>query len=649
MAIVKMNKFTLLAFESKKDALLEKLQGFSEVEFINLQNEDYLEDNKELKELFKDNIDSEFAKCEEELSKARFALDFLRTYVPQKSGLKAMREGKRALTLNELKESVNKSNWQDLYEKLKEKEVHLANLENEKTKLEGVIESLKPLEGLDVSFEELKSIKTPYFLGSVSKQYENELMASLSDYYVETISVNSDDIFLLVLAYKDNKDQVEDVLRGFGFSGFKTEQKDTPIRIIHESMDRIEKIESEKFFIKEELSILEEEAKTLELVFEYYSNVYQRKTVKTHFLKTDKVSLIQGWIAISDNEDFKKIVKDTLGEDYYLGFEDVKSEEIDDVPIRLQNNDLNKSFENITEMYSMPKYDEIDPTPLLTPFFLIFFGMMVADIGYGLLVLIGSIIALKVLKLDKGQRQFAKFFFYLSFPTILFGFIYGAFFGDLLPLPALIDTNKDVTTILIMSVAFGVIQIFFGLGIKAYILIRNGRPFDAFCDVGSWIITLVSIGAFGFGAFAGNGVVKTVGMWCMIIGMILIVVTQGRHMKSVGGKLGEGLYSLYGITGYIGDLVSYTRLMALGLAGGSIAGALNLIIGMFPGVAFFIFGPVVFILGQLFNLGLSLLGAYVHTCRLEYVEYFSKFYDGGGKPFKPFKTLDKYIDIKKEI
>ncbi|GAA0070200.1 V-type ATP synthase subunit I [Clostridium sardiniense] len=649
MAIVKMNKFTLLAFESKKDTLLEKLQGFSEVEFINLQNEDYLEDNKELKELFKDNIDSEFAKCEEELSKARFALDFLRTYVPQKSGLKAMREGKRALTLNELKESVNKSNWQDLYEKLKEKEVHLANLENEKTKLEGVIESLKPLEGLDVSFEELKSIKTPYFLGSVSKQYENELMSSLSDYYVETISVNSDDIFLLVLAYKDNKDQVEDILRGFGFSGFKTEQKDTPIRIIHESMDRIEKIESEKFFIKEELSILEEEAKTLELAFEYYSNVYQRKTVKTHFLKTDKVSLIQGWIAVSDNEDFKKIVKDTLGEDYYLGFEDVKSEEIDDVPIRLQNNDLNKSFENITEMYSMPRYDEIDPTPLLTPFFLIFFGMMVADVGYGLLVLIGSIVALKVLKLDKGQRQFAKFFFYLSFPTILFGFIYGAFFGDLLPLPALIDTNKDVTTILIMSVAFGVIQIFFGLGIKAYVLIRNGRPFDAFCDVGSWVITLVSIGVFGFGSFAGNGIVKTIGMWCMIIGMVLIVVTQGRHMKSVGGKLGEGLYSLYGITGYIGDLVSYTRLMALGLAGGSIAGALNLIIGMFPGVAFFIFGPVIFILGQLFNLGLSLLGAYVHTCRLEYVEYFSKFYEGGGKPFKPFKTLDKYIDIKKEI
>ncbi len=649
MAIVKMNKFTLLSFESQKDNLLKKLQGFREVEFINLQNDEYIQGKEALEGLLKDEVDSEFAKCEEDLSKARFALEFLRAYVPQKSGLKAMREGKRTLTLTELEEVVNKSNWIDIYSMLKEKEVHLANLENEKTKLEGVIDSLKPLEGLDVSFEDLKSMKTPYFLGSVSKQYEEELKSSLEDYYLEIISKTNDDIFFLCLAYKDNEEDVEEILRGLGFSSFKTEQNETPIRVIHQSMDRIEKIESEKFFIKEELETLEEEVETLELAFEYFSNVYSRKTVKNNFLRTEKVSLIQGWIATSDNNDFEKVIKDTLGEDYYLAFEDVKEEEIEEVPIRLQNNDLNKSFESITEMYSLPRYDEIDPTPLLAPFFLLFFGMMVADVGYGVLLLVGSIIALKAFKLDDGQKQFAKFFFYLSFPTIIFGLIYGAVFGDLIKLPALIDTNKDVTTILIMSVVFGVIQIFFGLGIKAYVLIRNGKPFDAFCDVGSWVITLVSIGVFGYGAFAGNPLVKTIGMWCMIIGMVLIVLTQGRHMESVGGKLGEGLYALYGITGYIGDLVSYTRLMALGLAGGSIAGAINLIISMFPGIAFFIFGPLVFILGQIFNFGLSLLGAYVHTCRLEYVEYFSKFYEGGGKPFKPFKTLDKYIKIKKEI
>ncbi|MDQ0148505.1 V-type ATP synthase subunit I [Eubacterium multiforme] len=649
MAIVKMNKFTLLSFESKKDALLEKLQGFSEVEFINLQNEDFLEDHEELKELVKDSVDSEYAKCEEDLSKVRFTLEFLKDYVPQKSGLKAMREGKRTLTLDELKEQVDKSAWEELYCKVKEKEVHLANLDSEKTKLEGDINTLRPLEGLDVSFDELESIKTPYFLGSVAKQYEEDLVEGLSNCYLEIITRSNQDIFFLALCNKEDKEEIEEVLRGLGFSSFKIEHTETPIKIIHNNMDRIEKIESEKFFIKEELATLEEEVKYLELAYEYYHNIYTRKTVKNNFLKTNKVSLIQGWIPISENEKFSKIVKDILGENYYLKFDDVKEEELDDVPIKLKNNDLNGAFENITEMYSLPKYNEIDPTPILVPFFLIFFGMMVADVGYGVLLLIGATLALKVLKLDDGQRQFAKFFFYLSFPTIVFGFVYGAVFGDLIKLPALIDTNKDITTILILSIAFGVVQIFFGLGVKAYVLIRNGRPFDAFCDVGSWVITLVSIAAFGYGGFAGNPIVKTIGMWCMIIGMVLIVLTQGRHMKSVGGKLGEGLYALYGITGYIGDLVSYTRLMALGLAGGAIAGAINLIISMFPGVALIIFGPVVFILGQIFNFGLSLLGAYVHTCRLEYVEYFSKFYEGGGKPFKPFKTLDKYIKIKREI
>ena len=410
-------------------------------------------------------------------------------------------------------------------------------------------------------------------------------------------------------------------------------------------MDRIEKIEGEKFLIKEELSALDEEVKYLELAYEYYHNEYTRTLVNTNFLKTDKVSLIQGWIAYSDNDELTKIVKDTLGEDYYLSFAEVKDEEIDDVPIRLKNNDLNKSFENITEMYSLPRYNEIDPTPLLAPFFLIFFGMMVADAGYGLLILIGSIVALKVFNLDDSQKQFAKFFMYLSIPTIIFGFIYGSFFGDFINLDGvkLIDPSKDVNTILVASIVFGVIQIFFGLGIKAYVLIRDGRPLDALYDVGSWVLTLVSIGVFAM----GSGSLATIGKYGMIVGMIAIVLTQGRHMKSVGGKLGQGLYALYGITGYVGDLVSYTRLMALGLAGGSIAGALNLIIGMFPTVALIILGPVIFILAHIFNLGLSLLGGYVHKCRLEYVEYFSKFYEGGGRPFEPFKTLDKFIKIKK--
>ena len=299
-------------------------------------------------------------------------------------------------------------------------------------------------------------------------------------------------------------------------------------------------------------------------------------------------------------------------------------------------------------MYSYPRYDEVDPTPLLVPFYLIFFGMMVADTGYGLVMLIASICANKFLKLGQKNKDFAKFFYYLSFPTIGFGLIYGSFFGDAIKIPGLIDPQRDVNTILAISIALGVIQIFFGLGIKAYVLIRSNRKLDAFFDVGSWMITLASVGLLvGTSMLGLPQYFEYVAVGGFAVGSLLIVLTGGRAEKTKGAKIGQGLYALYGITGYVGDLVSYTRLMALGLAGGSIAGALNLLIGELPGVAAIIFGPIIFVLAHVFNLLLSLLGAYVHTARLQYVEYFAKFYDGGGKPFRPFKASEEYMNIKK--
>ena len=181
-----------------------------------------------------------------------------------------------------------------------------------------------------------------------------------------------------------------------------------------------------------------------------------------------------------------------------------------------------------------------------------------------------------------------------------------------------------------------------------YSLVRIGKRKDALLDAGSWIITLLSIGGIVAVKFLSlPSFLSKVFVVTMIIGMILVVIGGGRAEKSFGAKAGQGLYSLYGITGYVGDLVSYTRLMALGLAGGSIAGALNLLINTLPGVAAIIVGPVLFILFHIFNLGLSLLGAYVHTARLQYVEYFGKFYDGGGRPFKAFKSSENYVRIKR--
>ncbi|GAB6169456.1 V-type ATP synthase subunit I [Clostridium carnis] len=650
MAIVKMNKFTLLTFESKKEELLRKIQGLSNVEFINLQDEEIIEKYESLQDLSKDDIDSECAEYEENLSKAKFALEFLRNYVPKKSGLKALQEEKDSLTLDEFEKKFENSNWIQSYENVKEKEHILAELDSQITKLQGDIDYLAPWQDLDVAFNELDELKeTSYFLGSIAKSYEETLVEQLPDVYLEIISRNNNDINILILANKADKDMVLEILRGVGFSTFKTEHKDVAVKLIFDFKDQIEELQSKKFFVKEDIAHLEEELKTLELAYDYFLNKVERNKVLRNFLKTKNVSAIQGWICEEDNEKLKNICREVLNDDYYINFEAVNENEIDKVPIKLKNGEMVSAFESVTGMYSYPKYNEVDPTPLLAPFYLIFFGMMVADAGYGLIVLIGSFLALKFLKLDETKKDFAKFFFYLSIPTIFFGLIYGSVFGDLVPIPKLVDPSTDVFTILILSLVLGVIQIFFGLGIKAYTLIKLGKPKDAFYDVGSWVITLVSIGGFAAAkALKLSSTISTIFTITMLFGMILIVLTGGRTEKTRGAKLGQGLYALYGITGYVGDLVSYTRLMALGLAGGSIAGALNLLIRGLPGVAVWVVGPVFFILFHVFNLGLSLLGAYVHTARLQYVEYFSKFYDGGGRPFEPFKVSEKYINIKRD-
>ncbi|OOM07286.1 V-type ATP synthase subunit I [Clostridium saccharobutylicum] len=649
MAIVKMNKFTLLALEDKKDALLRRLQVFSNVEFINLQDENFIENNSIFNDLDKSEVDSQIAKWEEKLLKSKFLIEFLEKYVPKQSLLKSLCKEKISLTMEELEKTVSDSNWEGIYDKVKSKDNKLTELENDKNKFKGYVENLQPYEQFDAPLSSLEELRqTAYYLGSVSNQYEDSLQSALDDCYLEIISKDKQHTYFITLCNKENSKKVENILRGFGFSQFKTEEKNNPLKLIHEYNEKISLIESEQFIIKEELAGYDQELKTMQLVYEYYNNLLSRKMVNNNFLKTKSTILIQGWLPIHENEQLIQIAQEALNDDHYLNFEDVKEEEIDEVPIKLENNDLNSSFEAVTEMYSLPKYNDIDPTPFVAPFYLIFFGMMVADAGYGILMLIGTLLSLKFFHFEEKTNKMVKFFMYLSFPTILFGMIYGSFFGDLIKFKGLIDTTTDVMTILVISVVFGVIQIFFGLGIKATVLIKIGQPLEAFMDVGSWVITLISFGGIAASISFNLSILRIISIIGAVVGSILIVLTQGRQMKTKGGQIAQGFYELYGITSYVSDLVSYTRLMAIGLSGGSIAGAINMIMHMIPGVGRFIAIPLIFLLGQTVNLGLSLLSGYVHTLRLTYVEYFSKFYDGGGRAFKPFKPKNQYINLKRD-
>ncbi|WP_291632420.1 V-type ATP synthase subunit I [Clostridium sp.] len=650
MAIVKMSKFTLFAFESQKEALLNSLHRFENVQFLNLQ--EYKEEH--LQSLKKDSQKEKVSYLEGEQAKVKFALDLLLKHSEKQGAIESLVKGKNLLNYEELENLAEKSKYSENYKMLKEKDNALVEMKNEKSKINSEIEILNPWMSLDAPIEDLKGLNSSIFLmGSLPKAFKNtfrEKFESEIPYsYLEVISEVKEEVNVIALIYKDYEDKAKEILKINSFNAINFNYDGMPSQVVKNFKLRLEAISKDEEKINAEIKNSCQYLDDFKTVYEYLSNKHIKASACENFLKTESVVAIEGWVPTELSSDLENVVKAITKEEFYLELE-AAAKENDEVPILLKNNSLVEAFEPVTSMYSLPKYSEIDPTPLFTPFYLVFFGMIVADIGYGVLMFIASLLALKKFNLDEGQKKFANFFFYLSIPTTIAGVIYGSFFGDLIPYisnHSLVKPGEDLMQILYVSIAMGVVQIYFGLGVKGYMLIRDGKPMDAIYDVLTWYLSLT--GAF---LFIGGGILKLspavigAGKWVMIVGMVALVLTQGRESKSLGGKLGGGVYGLYGITGYIGDLVSYSRLMALGLAGGFIATAFNTLIRMIPSPYNIIFGVFIFVGAQLFNLLLSALGAYVHSARLQYVEYFSKFYEGGGKAFKAFKPKNQYINVK---
>lgn len=645
-----MNEFTLFAFESQKNKVLETLQGFEAVQFINLQDEKFIEEHKDLGFLKKDSVDSKFTVYEENLSKIKFALDFLKGYIPQKSGVKALLEEKKAISYDEMKKKIEINDWQKIYQVFKNSDEKLNSLVNEKTKYQTEINSLTSWENFDASFKDLKTLRlSSYFLGSMPKQYEEEFNKEFHEIpsnYLEIFNKDNQNIYIFALVLKENENETKEMMKNYGYSELPLNYDGKPKDIIKNYMDKIPEILSEIEKIEEDIRKCENAYEELQIAYDYFNNLIIRDNASNNFLKTEKVIAISGWTIKESNEKLKELIESVSGKDFYIEFSDIDDKEIENVPIKLKNNGFASSFESLVEMYSMPVYSEIDPTPILSVFYFVFFGMMLSDAGYGLIMVIASVIVLSKIK-DKEKRKTYKLFFYAGISTIIWGAIYGGWFGDLLPkyfgikIPYLLDPATNITQIFIISLVFGIIHIFVGLGIKAYILIRDGKFKDAVYDVFTWYITLIG------SILLIIGVGGSLGKIMLIVGLMGLLLTQGREAPTLIGKIGGGIYGVYGITGYLGDVVSYSRLLALGLATGFIANALNLIVSLFPKPISYVFAPVLFIGLHLFNLLINALGSYVHAARLQYLEFFGKFYQGGGVKFTPYKPSDKFIRITK--
>lgn len=645
MAIVNISKFNLLCLKDCKDTLMNQFQKFSEINFKILKSE-----NKELKNYLSKNM----IELDSNLSRIEKLIPILSKYEEKKSFTQNLKEKRKVISFEDLIYLEKNLEILEKIEFIENKVFELNELKKQIDSLNIKKNNYTLIDKLDVSLKDIKSVKTVVSLiMTISKKdYDNfikkDFLESEILYKIELLNNLSKQYYVFVTIYKEKYDEIIIELKKSGFMEYIIDLEKTPKEIIYEIDKKINYIKENIEKINEELSIcsgnyLEE----LKQMYEVYNNLKLKETESEKILESYECINIVGYIPENRKKEFEKIVNTVTNNINTINYEEF--EDLSEIPIKIKNNKIIKPFELLTSIYAMPKYQEIDPTPYLAPFFFVFFGMMVADMGYGILLALLSFVGIKFLNFDKNTKNLITLFLILSFSVIMWGAIYASFFGVEIYKP-LISITNEYNTVLLVSIAFGVFHVYFGLILKAIIYIKNKQYLDILYDCVSWLICLTTtliLLLVNFSDFSLSPTLMNINKYIMIFSMLVIVLTGGREYKNIGGRIGFGVYALYGITGFFGDFISYARLMALGLSGAYMATSINQIVRDLSGSYYTIlFAIIVFILAHFMNIFLSMLSSYVHTSRLIYVEFFGKFYEGGGKPFKDFKIKNKYYDIE---
>ena len=575
------------------------------------------------------------------------ALETLKHYETKKGGLFAARPEK---TIGELFSDEAYAAALDTAQAVLDAQDARSRLAAEKSRLTAVRESFVPWQQLPLPLETLGTQHTRILLGTVPAQTDLEALRArvfeaAGEVQLEQISADQQSLYLLVFVHKCAAEAVGAALReaGFALTTFDGVQGTAAenIRRTDEAIAACEQQDAEKLA---ELTALAAQKSALQLAFDRCTQEISKAQAADRLVHSEKTFCLGGWVPC---EDVGKL--EALLSGFCCAWEltDPAPEEYPDVPVKLKNNKLTWPLNMVTEMYSLPAYDGVDPNPLMAPFFILFYGIMMAAMGYGLLMILASIIITKKSRPKGMSGQMFGLMFSCGISTFLMGALTGGFFGDFLPqlvgiidpdttfkaLPSLFTPLDDTITILIGAMALGFVQIVTGMAISFVEKIKKGQIMDAVWEELTWWVVFAGIACMALGV---TNIVLYVG-----IGMV--VVGSGWSAKGFG-KVTAIFGSVYNhVTGYFGDILSYSRLMTLMLAGSVIASVFNTL-GAIPGnVVIFL---IVSMLGNGLNFALNLLSCYVHDLRLQCLEYFGKFYKDGGRPFKPLAINTKYVDIQ---
>ena len=635
-----MKHLRLLGMESEREALLKAMQDMECVEISSIDgSEEALESG------FAKPDDKALMSAQEASRAYRTALASLDRFAPEKKGMFRKRQGvSRAAFFS----AESEENARTAAETINKDTRRLGEIESERTKNEALRATLAPWLTVDAPLGGADGALAVFF-GTVGLNVTDDALKALADSLDGLLTwqqASSDRSlrYLLVMCHGSVKERALSALRDLGFStvnfrGMTGTAKEND-KALAENLAALEKERQE---IEQRIAGLGGKREALLEASDRAAIALRREEAKSRLVGTDKVFLLEGWLPADRCAEIEKMLEPfTCATETREPTED----EYPQVPVQLKNNKLTRPLNMVTEMYSLPAYGTLDPNPLMAPFFILFYGIMMADMGYGLLMMIASVIISKKYRPKGTSGEMFSLLGLCGISTFIMGALTGGFFGDFLTqlvaivspgtvfaLPKLFDPLDDLTMILIGSMALGMVQIVTGMAISLIEKCKRKKFLDAFFEEITWWIVFIGIALLALGKGAA---VLYVGCALVLLGPIV----QGKGWGKLTGVFG----SLYNhVTGYFGDILSYTRLMALMLAGSVIAQVFNMLAAMPGNVIAFI---IISMLGNAMNFGLNLLGCYVHDLRLQCLEFFNKFYVDGGKPFHPMTLDTEYVDLQ---